>query len=62
MLAQVRRRGKLSIADVAATTQYGVRQIEALEAEEFDKLPGATFVRGWCGYASCSTPIRTPAR
>ena len=46
MLAQLRAERKLSIADVAQRLKYGVRQLEALEAEEFDKLPGATFVRG----------------
>src|SRR5881296_2052714 len=38
MLAQLRLERKLSIADVAQRLKYGVRQIEALEAEEFDKL------------------------
>ena len=52
MLAQLRGERKLSIADVAQRLKYGARQIEALEAEEFDKLPGATFVRGMVrGYA-----------
>jgi len=52
MLAQLRAERKLTIADVAQRLKYGVRQIEALEAEEFDKLPGATFVRGMVrGYA-----------
>jgi len=52
LLAQLRAERKLSIADVAQRLKYGVRQIEALEAEEFDKLPGATFVRGMVrGYA-----------
>ena len=52
MLAQLRVERKLSIADVAQRLKYGARQIEALEAEEFDKLPGATFVRGMVrGYA-----------
>jgi len=52
MLAQLRAERKLSTADVAQRLKYGVRQIEALEAEEFDKLPGATFVRGMVrGYA-----------
>jgi len=46
MLAQLRAERKLTIADVAQRLKYGARQIEALEAEEFDKLPGATFVRG----------------
>jgi cytoskeleton protein RodZ len=52
MLAQLRGERNLSIADVAQRLKYGARQIEALEAEEFDKLPGATFVRGMVrGYA-----------
>jgi len=52
MLAQLRGEQKLSVADVAQRLKYGARQIEALEAEEFDKLPGATFVRGMVrGYA-----------
>src|SRR5205809_4147223 len=52
MLAQMRVERKLSVADVAQRLKYGARQIEALEAEEFDKLPGATFVRGMVrGYA-----------
>jgi cytoskeleton protein RodZ len=52
MLAQLRDERKLSIADVAQRLKYGARQIEALEADEFDKLPGATFVRGMVrGYA-----------
>jgi len=52
MLARLRAERKLSIADVAQRLKYGARQIEALEAEEFDRLPGATFVRGMVrGYA-----------
>jgi cytoskeleton protein RodZ len=48
----LRAERKLSVADVAQRLKYGARQIEALEAEEFDKLPGATFVRGMVrGYA-----------
>jgi cytoskeleton protein RodZ len=46
MLASLRDEHKLSVADVAQRLKYGARQIEALEAEEFDKLPGATFIRG----------------
>jgi len=45
-LARLRADRKLSVTDVAQRLKYGARQIEALEAEEFDKLPGATFVRG----------------
>jgi cytoskeleton protein RodZ len=52
MLAQLRGERKLSVADVAQRLKYGARQIEALEAEEFGKLPGTTFVRGMVrGYA-----------
>ncbi|HET7765070.1 MAG TPA: helix-turn-helix domain-containing protein [Burkholderiales bacterium] len=51
-LARLREERKLSVADVAQRLKYGARQIEALEAEEFDRLPGATFVRGMVrGYA-----------
>jgi len=51
-LARLREERKLSVADVAQRLKFGARQIEALEAEEFDKLPGATFVRGMVrGYA-----------
>jgi cytoskeleton protein RodZ len=46
MLASLRDEHKLSVADVAQRLKYGARQIEALEAEEFEKLPGATFIRG----------------
>lgn len=45
-LAKLRAERKLSVTDVAQRMKYGARQIEALEADEFDKLPGATFVRG----------------
>jgi len=52
VLARLREERKLSIADVAQRLKYGARQIEALEGEEFDRLPGATFVRGMVrGYA-----------
>ena len=52
MLARLRGEHKLSVADIAQRLKYGARQIEALEAEEFDKLPGATFIRGMVrGYA-----------
>jgi len=52
LLERLRTERKLSVADVAQRLKYGARQIEALEAEEFDRLPGATFVRGMVrGYA-----------
>jgi len=52
ILERLRTERRLSVADVAQRLKYGARQIEALEAEEFDRLPGATFVRGMVrGYA-----------
>jgi cytoskeleton protein RodZ len=52
LLAKLRTEHKLSVADVAQRLKYAVRQIEALEAEEFSRLPGTTFVRGMVrGYA-----------
>lgn len=52
LLARLRAERKLSVADVAQRLKYAVRQIEALEAEEFSRLPGTTFVRGMIrGYA-----------
>jgi cytoskeleton protein RodZ len=52
MLAQLRSERNLSVTDVAQRLKYGARQIEALEAEDFAKLPGTTFVRGMVrGYA-----------
>lgn len=52
LLAQLRAERKLTVADVAQRLKYAVRQIEALEAEEFARLPGTTFVRGMIrGYA-----------
>jgi len=37
----------LSIADVAQSIKFSQRQIETIERDDFDKLPGATFVRGF---------------
>jgi len=51
-LAKLRAERKLSVTDVAQRLKFGTRQIEALEADEFNKLPGATFIRGMVrGYA-----------
>jgi cytoskeleton protein RodZ len=46
MLLQLREERQLSVSDVAQHLKYGVKQIEALEAEEFGRLPGSTFIRG----------------
>lgn len=45
-LRQARESRGLSITDVTQAIKFGSRQIEALERDDFDKLPGNTFVRG----------------
>ena len=45
-LAAARAEHKLSVADVSQQIKYGVKQIAAIEADDYAKLPGATFVRG----------------
>ena len=45
-LAAARAELNLSVADVSHQIKYGVKQIEAIEADDYDKLPGVTFVRG----------------
>lgn len=51
-LARLRGARELSVADVAERIKYSPRQIEALEADDYGRLPGATFVRGMIrGYA-----------
>lgn len=47
LLASAREVKGLSTGDVADKLKLTSRQIEALEAEEFDKLPAAVFVRGF---------------
>lgn len=37
----------LSIADVAQSIKFSPRQIETIERDDFAKLPGTTFVRGF---------------
>lgn len=45
-LRQAREARGLPVAEVAARTKIPPRQVAALEAEEYDKLPGGIFVRG----------------
>jgi cytoskeleton protein RodZ len=45
-LAAARAEQKLSVADVSQQIKYGVKQIAAIEADDYARLPGATFVRG----------------
>ncbi|OGA08102.1 MAG: hypothetical protein A3D95_15545 [Betaproteobacteria bacterium RIFCSPHIGHO2_12_FULL_69_13] len=51
-LARARQAQGLSLAGIAQQLKFGARQLEALEQERFDALPGGTFVRGMVrGYA-----------
>jgi cytoskeleton protein RodZ len=47
MLRDARQRLNLDAADVARQLRLGLRQIEALEANDFAALPGNTIVRGF---------------
>lgn len=47
IMIAARERWNLSAADVARQLRLGLRQVEALEANRFDTLPGNTFVRGF---------------
>ncbi|MFA7269568.1 MAG: RodZ domain-containing protein [Sterolibacterium sp.] len=51
-LREARMARGLSIADVAQSIKFSPRQIEIIERDDFDMLPGTTFVRGFIrGYA-----------
>jgi len=45
-LARAREAHGLALTDVAQQLKFAPRQLEALEQERFDLLPGGTFVRG----------------
>jgi cytoskeleton protein RodZ len=45
-LAAARAELRLSVADVSHQIKFGVKQIAAIEADDYAKLPGTTFVRG----------------
>jgi len=47
MLREARELAGLSVADVANQIKFAPRQIEALEADDFQNLPEMTFVRGF---------------
>lgn len=47
LLIAARERWNLSAADVARQLRLGLRQIEGLESNRFEVLPGNTFVRGF---------------
>ena len=46
-LAAARRSCNLSVADVAHQLKLSPAQVEAMEAGEYQRLPGAVFVRGF---------------
>ena len=45
-LAAAREARGLALSDVAQSLKFAPRQLEALEQERFDALPGATFAKG----------------
>lgn len=47
LLIAARERWNLSAADLARQLRLGLRQVQALEENNFDELPGNTFVRGF---------------
>lgn len=47
MLRMAREARGTTIAEVAAALKMSPRQIEAIEAEDFSRLSGATFIRGF---------------
>ena len=47
MLARARDRCSLSVGEVANHLKLSMRQVEALEADAFDRLPSPMFIRGF---------------
>ena len=47
LLVAARERWNLSAADLARQLRLALRQVQALEEDRFDALPGNTFVRGF---------------
>lgn len=47
MLSEARERLGLSVSDVASQIKFAPRQIEALEADDFKRLPETAFLRGF---------------
>ena len=46
-LAKARKEHNLDVADVAGKLRLASRQIEAIEADDYQRLPGKTIVRGF---------------
>lgn len=47
MLRNARLAKEMSLGDVSRQLKISVQQVEAIEKEDFDELPGQTFVRGF---------------
>lgn len=47
ILADLRKQRGLSVTDVAQQLKLGLKQIKALEADDYASLPGNTFIRGF---------------
>lgn len=46
-LSAAREQQGVSVADVARSLKIAVRQVEALESDDYTRLPGATFIKGF---------------
>lgn len=47
LLQQAREARGLKVEEIAQTLKLGIRQVEAIEADRWETLPGATIVRGF---------------
>ncbi len=47
VLRQERLRQRLTLDDIAIRTKISIRSLEAIEADEFDRLPGVVFARNF---------------
>jgi len=47
LLCSVREARKISLQDMSDTTRISARYLEAIESDQYDVLPSATFVRGY---------------
>ena len=47
LLRQAREARGLKVEEIAQTLKLGIRQVEAIEADRWETLPGATIVRGF---------------
>jgi cytoskeletal protein RodZ len=47
LLRSVREARKIALQDMSDTTRISTRYLEAIESDQYDVLPSATFVRGY---------------